>query len=134
MDREWGRGLKLAELKAVHPVLNVRDVSASAQWYGSNLGFVALFADAGDDPKYGGIGRDGVEIHLQWHSIEEWSDGLQGSAYRFLVDDPDVLFAEFAMRTPGILERKTVSDTEWGTREFGLYDPDGNALFFYKNR
>jgi len=32
-----------------------------------------------------------------------------------------------------IPEGKQVQDTTWGTREFGLYDPNGNALFFYRN-
>ncbi len=120
---------RVAYLKQVHPVLSVRDVRASAQWYCAHLGFEALFADD-DQPMYGGIGRDGVEIHLQWHSEQEWADGLVGCAYRFLVDDPDVLFDEIATRSD-VLAGRSVTDTSWGTREFGLYDPDRNALFFY---
>lgn len=34
----------------------------------------------------------------------------------------------------GLLPGATVvSDTAWGTREFGLHDPDGNALSFYRD-
>lgn len=117
--------------QAVHPVLSVRDVAATAAWFG-HLGFEQWFADDDEAPAYAGIGRDGVEIHLQWHSDKEWKDGLDSAAYRFLVDDPDALFAEIAARCD-LLDGRTVSDTPWGTREFGLYDPDGNALFFYRN-
>lgn len=122
----------MARLRAVHPVLNVRDVRASAVWYCTSLGFEPLFADDGDDPKYGGVGRDAVEIHLQWHSEQEWIDGVDGAAYRFLVDDPDTLFDELSALGDA-LDGRSVADTEWGTREFGVYDPDGNALFFYRD-
>ncbi len=121
----------MAKLRAVHPVLSVRDVRASARWY-TQLGFEPLFADNDESPTYAGIQRDGVEIHLQWHSEKEWKDGLDAAAYRFLVDDPDALFTEIAERST-VLEGRSVNDTGWGTREFGLYDPDGNALFFYRD-
>lgn len=122
----------MAKLISVHPVLNVRDVRKSAQWY-AQLGFTPLFADDDNDPKYGGVGRDNVEIHLQWHSAQEWADGVDGNAYRFLVDDPDTLWIEISEHTD-LLQDRVVADTEWGTREFGLYDLDGNALFFYRDR
>ncbi|MGH1491206.1 MAG: VOC family protein [Acidimicrobiales bacterium] len=122
----------MAKLISVHPVLNVRDVRESARWY-AQLGFAPLFADDDNDPKYGGIGRDNVEIHLQWHSAQEWSEGVDGNVYRFLVDDPDALWTEISEHTD-LLHDRIVADTEWGTREFGLYDPDGNALFFYRDR
>jgi hypothetical protein len=40
----------MAELRAAHPVLNVRDVRRSALWYCSNLGFEPLFADDDEQP------------------------------------------------------------------------------------
>lgn len=123
----------MAEISAVHPVLNVRDVRASAEWYARHLGFEGRFADAEHEPNYGGIGRDQVELHLQWHSAEEWAGDTSGNVYRFLVDDPDALFDEIAGRSD-ILDGREVRDTDWNTREFGLYDPDGNALFFYRDR
>lgn len=121
----------MVRVEAIHPVLSVRDVRATANWF-SQFGFGPLFADNDDAPTYAGIGRDGVEVHLQWHSDGEWKDGLDGAAYRFLVDDPDALFAEVSARSQ-VLDGREVRDTGWGTREFGVYDPDGNALFFYRN-
>lgn len=120
----------MAGLIAVHPVVNVRDVQLSMRWY-QRLGFEAAFADNEVEPRYGGIRRDGVEVHLQWHSAQEWIEGLGGNVYRFLVDDPDSLFAEFP---DDLVRGREVQDTAWGTREFGLYDPDGNALFFYRDQ
>lgn len=120
----------MSRLIAVHPVLSVRDVRRTARWFCEHLGFEPLFADNDENPRYAGVGRDGLELHLQWHSADEWSAGLQGAAYRFLVDEPDALFLEFGAVLP---PQKQVADTPWNTREFGLYDPDGNALFFYRD-
>lgn len=122
----------MARFEAVHPVVDVRDVLATANWFCLKLGFEPLFFDEEESPNYGGVGRDGIEVHLQWHSAEEW-ESMTGSAYRFLVDDPDALFEEYraaGVQPPAMI----VADTTWGTREFGLYDPNGNALFFYCNR
>ncbi|MEM6990964.1 MAG: VOC family protein [Myxococcota bacterium] len=123
----------MAKFIAVQPVLSVRDVRKSARWFCERLGFSPRFADNDEDPRYAGVVRDGVEVHLQWHGPDEWAAGLDAAAYRFVVDDPDALHAEYA--AAGVLPAgKVVEDTAWGTREFGLYDPDGNALFFYRDR
>lgn len=112
--------------------LGCSDVQDTATWFCSKLGFEPLFADDDEAPGYGGVGRDGIEIHLQWHSSAEW-ESMSGSVYRFLVDDPDQLYEEY-LRAGVIATGTDVTDTSWGTREFGLYDPSGNALFFYRDR
>jgi hypothetical protein len=51
---------------------------------------------------------------------------------RFLVDDPDALFTEYAQR--GVESSASgIRDTSWGTREFALYDKDRNSLTFYRH-
>lgn len=119
-----------AKLSAVHPVLMVRDVRASFEFY-SNLGFTIVFADSTANPKYAGIRRDSVELHLQWHDAGEWSHPVDRPTYRFLVDDVDGLFAELRGKVSAV-DTKTVSDTSWGTREFHVRDPDLNGLQFYR--
>ena len=118
-----------ARLEAVHPVLMVQDVSASLRFYRS-LGFALAFTDSETAPKYAGVRRDGVELHLQWHEEKDLSPGDRPT-YRFFVRDVDDLFAEFASRTSG-LDRSEVRDTLWGTREFHVRDPDRNGLQFYR--
>ncbi|MEM9790188.1 MAG: VOC family protein [Planctomycetota bacterium] len=120
------------QLVAVHPVLPAREVATLAAFYVDRLGFELVFQDADEDPRYAGITRDGVELHLQWHDASEWADGVDRPSLRFLVADPDALFAEFA--AAGVIpEGKAVVDTPWGTREFAFYDPDRNALSFYRD-
>jgi len=120
----------MARLEAVHPVLMVRDVAASIQFYG-RLGFVLASSDSPGDPKYAGIRRDAVEIHLQWHDASEWAHPGDRPTYRFVVPDVDGLFEEFR-GTGETFDITDVRDTAWGTREFHLRDPDLNGLQFYR--
>jgi catechol 2,3-dioxygenase-like lactoylglutathione lyase family enzyme len=121
----------MPRLLSVHPVLEVGDTRRSIGWYCEAMGFEVAFDDREDPPGYVGLRRDGVEIHMQSHPEPGWAGG--GCAYRFLVDDPDSLLAEFRARS-SIFAEVDLKDTTWGTREFGRRDPDGNALFFYRDR
>ncbi len=50
-------------LKQIHPVLPCQDVTSAISFYTNRLGFTLLFQDS-SDPKYAGVGRDEVELHL----------------------------------------------------------------------
>lgn len=118
-----------AMLKAVHPVLMVRDIAASLRFYAC-LGFEQSFVDSAEQPMYAGVRRDGLELHLQWHDASEWSYPNDRPIYRFVVDEVDRLSEGFSAEN-GITDRTKVWDTDWGTREFHVRDPDGNGLQFY---
>lgn len=126
----------MTQFLALHPVLQARDVSQSVDWYVDRLGFTLIFQDAPDAPGYAGVVRDGVEIHLQWHDETSFrADYGQGRGdalmLRFLVSDPDALFAEY--RDKGVFhDRTALRDTPWRTREFALYDLNGHGLTFYR--
>jgi len=119
-----------ARLEAVHPVLMVRDVTASLEFF-RLLGFDAVFLDSPTDPKYAGVRRDSVELHLQWHDAADFGSGDRPT-YRFLVPEVDELSEELSARHGGC-DRTPVRDTPWGTREFHLRDLDRNGLQFYRN-
>lgn len=124
-------------LHGVHPVLMARDVTVSIRFY-EDLGFALLFQDTQDAPKYAGVRRDNVELHLQWGDPEQWAHAGDRPAYRFLVDDVDGLYREFV--ASGRIGAQTSqgspwampAETPWGTREFHLRDPGGNVLQFYR--
>lgn len=118
-------------LEAVHPVLMVQDVAASLSYF-ARLGFLRTFGATKDNPNYAGVRRDGVELHLQWHDKEQWRYELDRPTYRFVVDDVDALHTEFQQCDPS-LQMTQVMDTDWGTREFHVRDPDGNGLQFYRD-
>lgn len=126
-----------SELIAVHPVLAARDVSSSVEFY-RRLGFELIFLDSTSEPRYAVVARDGVELHLQWATPQQWAAGLDRPVYRFLVQDVDRLFREFTEAGcagsggAGESPWAVPATTPWGTREFHLRDPGGNGLQFYR--
>lgn len=132
-----GERLMTAKLASVHPVLAARDVATSVAFYRS-LGFTLSFQDDRDHPKYAGVARDGIEIHLQWADPEQWAWPTDRPACRFAVSDVDQLYREFV--ASGAIRPDTSqgspwaapADTPWGTREFHLLDPGRNSLQFYR--
>jgi uncharacterized glyoxalase superfamily protein PhnB len=123
--------MKQPQLRESHPVIMVRNVGASIEFY-ARLGFERIFGGTEEDPSYAGIRRDSVELHVQWHDASQWKYDIDRPTYRFVVDDVDALYADFGAQ--GLLQQMTdVQDTSWGTREFHLHDPDGNGLQFYQD-
>lgn len=98
------------------------------------LGFVLSFQDVPDQPKYAGVARDGVEIHVQWADSAQWAYPTDRPAYRFVVSDVDAIYREFV--ESGRINASTSqgspwaapAETPWGTREFHLRDPAQNSL------
>lgn len=124
--------MRKAILERIDPVLPVRNVSESIAYYVNKLGFKLSFKDDGEDPKYAGVVRDGIGIHLQWHDENDWKEGMDSSLLRIYVDEVEALFEEY--KTQSVFHENTsVRQTPWGTMEFGLYDIDKNGLIFYKN-
>ena len=114
--------------KLVQPIIGTRDIQRAIAFYTCDLGFDLIFSDDSDNPNYAGFRRDAVELHMQFQYPHEMSR----IRLRFKIEDPDALFAEYAQR--GVeCSPSGLRDTEWGTREFALYDPDRNALTFYRN-
>lgn len=115
-------------LKETHPILGSRDIRRAIDFYTQQLGFQLAFRDKADPPNYVGFRRDAVELHMQFQFEYE----MGTIRLRFLVEDPDALFNEY--RSRGVeCTSNGVHDTPWGTREFALYDLDGNALTFYRD-
>jgi uncharacterized glyoxalase superfamily protein PhnB len=109
------------------PVIAVSD-SPRAGDYCRVLGFQKMFDYPPNatkpDPRYLGIARDGVELHLQSYKPER-----AGMTDAFLwVADVDRLHDEFS--AGGAVVQLPPTDQTWGTRETGIRDPDGNVLVF----
>ena len=112
-------------------ILDVRDVETSLRYYCNELGFELDFRNAKAPHNYAGIRRGNVLLHMQWQSEDAFRTGTAGHLrVRIEVDDPDALYAEYARRNV-IGLGPAPEDTNWGTREFGFRDPDGNHLAFF---
>lgn len=110
------------------PVVAVSDSTRAEDYYCRVLGFAKMFAYPPDapapDPRYVGVARDGVWIHLQSYKPER-----AGHTDVFLwVTDVDAIHDEVSAR--GATIQLPPTDQTWGTRETGIRDPDGNVLIF----
>ena len=124
--------MKNPRLGSAIPILDVRHIEEALSFYVDRLGFAVDFRYEKDPSSYAGVRRDDVRLHMHRQPQQHFENGESGRLrFRIPVDDPDALFAEF--RAMGVLEDDIeVRDTEWGTREFGFRDPDGNGLVFFK--
>ena len=116
-----------AQFISMHPILGTRDIERAIGFYTEQLGFEVAFRDGATPTNYAGLKRDGIVLHMQFQYEHE----MQTTRLRFRVSDPDALLAEFKGRKVAI--QTEIRDTAWGTREFALYDPDRNALTFYRD-
>jgi catechol 2,3-dioxygenase-like lactoylglutathione lyase family enzyme len=114
-------------LKTVVPEIHVRSSLAAKDFYSTKLGFDCVSSwrpdDSKDDPCYMGFVRDGVRLN-----VTSFRDGVLGVSVYVYVDDVDALHAEFTGK--GIPHLGAVVDQSWGTREFGVTDPDQNKIRF----
>ncbi len=131
--------MSTAQFLDVNPVLPVYNMTAAVRFYTEQLGFRLLFSDPAGlsahdpsppHPAYAVVGRDNVRLHLQSHDFQAMGDRAEPLHIRFLIEDVDSLYAEYAASGA---PAKPPRNTPWGTREFGLYDPDKNGLFFYRD-
>lgn len=127
-----------ARFQEVIPVLPVRSVPDAVRYYIRKLGFTLRFQDDPEAPRYAGIQRDSVRLHVQWHDEADFAapdDPRRETSQpmlRFVVNGVDELFQEYADQ--GVFhERTALRDTPWGTREFAFFDADGNGLTFCRD-
>ncbi|MCE9559911.1 MAG: bleomycin resistance protein [Armatimonadetes bacterium] len=119
------------EFKAVAPVLLVRSVALSAEFWREKVGFeVKLF---GAPPHFAILSRGPVHMMLakvptmatitpNWKVADKTND-----AYIW-VSDAAALFEELCANGTPI--DYTLYDTPWGTREFGIQDLDDHDITF----
>jgi hypothetical protein len=119
----------MAALTGVAPILLVKDIEASAAYFRDKVGFnVELY---NEPPTFGIADRDGIRIMLA--KCENPSRphlrlvDKMWNAY-FWVDNADELYKELIERGAEI--DYTIYDTPWGTREFGIQDPDDHDIAF----
>lgn len=112
-------------LKDAAVVMSVADIARSAAWYRDMLGFDASF-HYGEPAFYICMRRNNVWVHLIAQHEAGRAAG-QGALCVF-VSDVDALYADFINRGASI--PKPPQESDYGMRDFLMYDPDGNQLTF----
>ena len=87
--------MSIAILHQIHPVLPVQNVLAALFFYTQKLGFEIAFADNPKDPKYAGVKRDHIEIHLQLREDVNWDLNTDRPVLRIATENVDFLFQEY---------------------------------------
>ena len=118
---------------AAVPALPVSDERATVRFLERALGFVELEQDG---VGLGILRRDDVELHV-WvadGSAPGAERSLAGSAScRIEVTGVDELYRH-CCALDVVHPRARLTDQPWGTREFGVLDPDGNLISLYERR
>ena len=111
------------------PVLPVEDMQATVSFYTQKLGFNVDFEHDG----YVGLKRDSVEVHFSNVPGDLARTLASQTMCRFIVDDVDKLYEEYSQHENVIHPNGKLQDKSWGTREFGVLDPAGVCLTFYRD-
>lgn len=110
-------------LLSATPVLASLDIARSVDFFCTKLGFTAMRAEPG---VYGIISRDGVQIHF-WACADR--SIAESTSCRVRVQGIEPLYAQ--VEPLGIVHpHAPLAAKPWGTREFGILDPDGNLVTF----
>ncbi|HKP31936.1 MAG TPA: VOC family protein [Chitinophagaceae bacterium] len=119
----------MPRLTAEATILLVKDVIISSNWYRDKLGFNIL-GIWGDHTAI--IERDGQRIMFYRARPEQitplWKIADKTSNIYFWVEDIDALYKEFIDKKAKI--DFTLYETPWGTKEFGINDPDEYDVTF----
>ncbi|OBX21599.1 MULTISPECIES: glyoxalase/bleomycin resistance/extradiol dioxygenase family protein [Bizionia] len=124
--------MEKAYLHQIHPVLPVQNLLAALFFYVHKLGFEIAFADDPKVPTYAGLRRGDVEIHLRFQNTTKPLQTAIKPDLRIVTQNIESLYIEFEAKEI-LKEQIQIINTDWGTKEFTIYDLDKNALTFYSN-
>lgn len=102
------------------PILNVRNIVASFDYYVGKLGFEKKW-EWGEPPTFGCVARDEVSIFLS-----QGAQGSPGTWISIFVQDIDALHE--AYKRSGAIVREPPRNYPWGLREMTVEDLDGHRL------
>ena len=106
------------------PILNVKDVPASIEYYVSKLGFNKNWDWPCDGPRtFAAVGRGEISIFLC-----QGGQGQSGTWMSVFVDDTDALHEEYKASGAKIMDPP--ADCPWGMREMRVTDLDEHVIRF----
>jgi catechol 2,3-dioxygenase-like lactoylglutathione lyase family enzyme len=118
-------------VKDVIPILLVRNVQASSDFFQQKLGFKIDFLH-GMPLFYGSVSRDGVRLHLRFVHEPVFAQiaTLEESVLCASLEVSNVrgLFEEFKARNVEFAQK--LAKQAWGGTDFHVRDPDGNVISF----
>ncbi len=132
------QGSSGAELDSISPFFIVRSLERTLAFYRDALGFEITLRTPDDEPFFGIVRRDGVQLllkeiavgieplpNVQRHPWARWDAFVHTAT-------PDELADELIAR--GTALSAPLADTDDGLSGFEVQDPDGHVLFFGRPR
>ncbi len=114
-------------LRAMMPAITTTDLQASVAWYRDVLGFTVAEEYKQEDRVMGvRLQAGSVQVMLGQDDFAKGRDRQKGAGLRFFyttAQDVDQLAAAIKERGGKLAHEPT--DQPWGTRDFGVVDPDG---------
>ena len=122
--------------QTIFPALRYRDAAAAIEWLGRAFGFEARMVVDGPDGTvaHAELAYDGALIMLgsaRPKDSDDYSAAAPppgGTALYVVVDDPDAHHAR--AREAGAEVVRALEDTDYGSREYSVRDPEGNVWSF----
>ena len=110
------------------PVLQVRSVEQTVQFYVETLGFEKRFIHLEGDP-YAGVKRDHIELHFSQEGLKEDKSEHPPAKCRIEVSEIEKLHREFSVASV-IAAHGALQVKPWGYKEFTAVDNNGFELTF----
>lgn len=110
----------LNRFESAIPILNVKSVPASIDYYVDKLGFQKEW-DWGSPPEFACVQRDDVRIFLCYDG-----QGATGMWISVFLQDVDALYEDY--KKTGAIIRQPPTSFPWGVREMNVEDLDGHRL------
>ncbi len=117
-------------MKAAIPILFVRDVAATADYFRDSLGFTVDFLH-GSPPFYGAVSRGEACLHLRFVHAPVFRDNIDEESLivaTIEVEDVAALYAE--LRKSGAMITQPLEKQVWGGTDFYVRDLDGAQISF----
>lgn len=114
-----------------------RDARAIIDWLGEAFGFVPHYVVEGEDGKivHSQLALGSSMIMIGEHQEDEFGkvvggpgNGNGGQSVYIAIDDADAAYEK--ARKAGATFFRELMDTDYGSRDFGCYDPEGQAWNF----
>jgi catechol 2,3-dioxygenase-like lactoylglutathione lyase family enzyme len=134
----------MVSFKGTTPAMPTQDMARSVDFYSDVLGFDKVHVDTG----FALLRRDEATVSLWGATDDTWRESynseqpvcsgaesfIAGTAsFRVQVEGVDELYEQCKSRDV-VHPNAHIDDTDWGTREFGVLDPDGNLVGFWELR
>ena len=117
----------LAPMNTIHPILVYRDPKAAIDFLCRAFGFERQLVVDGDD---GGVAHAELRLGDGIVMLATASDAMPAGAHRVYVsvDDADAHHARAAAEGAEVTEPP--ADRDYGSREYGVRDPEGGVWWF----